>query len=269
MTRALTYPIYRGALINYSRSLPYARYAPQAFKLGKMAYKVARAGYRSYRKRKRVTAPTKRYVKRAIRRSKGPAHRADSDDLAAKSSGALGWFQLGEDIGQGVGINQRLGQSICIRGFHVRWNITNESTAEHKWIRMYLLKIRDSDPVEQEFFKGIDEAAGEDFTNATDPDKVRRPLNRKRFLIMWQKRMKIPGDFGDAKSMGSFQRLGGKLFKMREKRLTFERATTSVEGPKDIRPRYVFAYHIERPYTGISDQDCKMDLKFTTYFCPE
>lgn len=246
---------------------------PTTLRYGYQGAKYIYRGGKWAAKRYRESKPAKkRDVKREIKKAKGPSSRVTTRSVVPRTAGELYSFQVGSDIKQGTDITDRIGQGVCIRGLHIRYDAFNTSATEHRWVRMMLLKVKDSDPISQEFFKGINNSRGEDFPTATDPSKIRRPVNRKRFIVLWQHRMLLAANSlaaptNPTNDFGKHQKLGSHLVKFNEVQLTFESRDTTVEGPKDIRPRYEFVYWFEKPSVGSASSDVTIDIDFTTYFC--
>lgn len=237
--------------------------------MARMAYRGARYAYKRIPKRKRrVSKATKSYVKRQIKRARGYSNRQDSQIATGTlADSTLEQWRIGQDIQQGTNVNQRISMSACIKGFHLRWDITNENVSEHVYFRIMMVKIKDTDPIEDEFFKGNNSNEGQNFGTVTaGPQKYLLPLNKKRFKIMWQKRIKL-AERNATNNYGRFQRVGSKLFKLRDKTFRFDQTGTNT-GVDDIYPRIAFLWYWEQlAGAQVPNSNVVVNMTATTYFC--
>ncbi len=244
------------------------KYGPYAAKWA--ARRIGRAA-RAYMARKR--RPTKRRkmgsVRAALNRLEKPFKRQDSEFNASFLPTAPQGFQMGTNITNGDLINRRDGQSICIRGLHLKLIFRNVHTVPCT-VRCMLIQTRNLaaatgmvNTIYANLFKGL---PGPDPTayNTTNGDRqqIINAVNRDNITVLYQKKFRLLAD--NPQSMGKNYRAFSKLLKWKGKILRYR--GTGFQSDDDIVPSVWFLWFFQ--YDDSSNANSLLqECQFVQYWC--
>lgn len=152
---------------------------------------------RRYRRRGRRIA-TKSYVNKAIAKHVIKAKHDTLKIVANQSPTVIQTVTLGESIAKGVDTGDRIGWDIKYKGLKMQWIIANQKDSKDKLAYLRLLLVRDKEPFSgtlyTKMFDNVD-AAGiwnpQDYTTSGDPLQIWKQINRKRYTVIKDKKIKI------------------------------------------------------------------------------
>lgn len=261
-------PVIRRAARNpkYSRLMA-ARIIGTAVHRGWKAYQKRRA-----RKRK-LLIPTNRRIKRAIHADKETCiNNQEYYNDTAQDPGVLHElypFNIGTGTETAGNQQKRDGQQIRCSGIRLEYCFNADrgsSNAVRSFIRMICV-IDKNDKLNREaaglaFFSGAGEGSNAseaiNFTDCT-PHCTRtwRPINSKRYIVLWQKRLSLIPKFASDEVV----RTGKFYIPMKDRLITWGKINNVVYNTPNIK---IFWFY-EQP-NGILDTKIKADIKMKTYF---
>lgn len=209
------------------------------------------------RRRRRIGGRRRRRGGRAPRRLKRYVHNAITSRLPPKqrfalltanmSVGTLYHYTIGSGITKGTDRGDRIGDSIDMKGLKMRFDLRNTATTmlDYPTVRIMLLRTREPHTSEIEnMFKGEGqrEFQPEDFANGGDFDQIYKPLNRRKFSVVMDKKIKLMPAVAECR--GKHQKNFTVYIPMKS-RLKYNPEADA--GNWDyIKPNYVLLYFVEK-----------------------
>lgn len=137
----------------------------------------------------------KRYVNNAITARKNPKQRFE-DYTTQNPAGVLSVTRIGNGITKGTDRGNRIGDSIELKGIKFRIELTNQHTNILKICVVRFILAFDREPhINQaiNFFKGEGSTTNvpDDYIVGGDYDQVWKPINRRRWGIIFDKKIKV------------------------------------------------------------------------------
>lgn len=163
--------------------------------------------------------------------------------LTGQVPNSLQSFQIGTSIVQGLKLNQRLGQSIHMKGLHVEYEFRNNSTSSTQWVRCLIVKQLDTVTTQySDMFRGETSSQGIDYNiSAADHRQITHPINSKKYKVLKDFTRKVLPDV--VQSQGRQHQIG-TFFMSLPVTLTYE--TQTVSGNEiTTRPNYQVLWFVQ------------------------
>ena len=268
-----------GQLINYGGGAnPYyaagfhigRKYGPRVAKWA--ARRIGRAA-RSYMSRKRK-APYKQ-VRRLRARMEKPYKASNQSLLVSQTAGDFFELQVGAGIGQGVLMNERIAQQICVRALKISLELQNNQGDREVQFRCMLIKARpgasvaNSTQLQEGLWRGEGFPQGVNFnTTGTGTESAKQAstytINHKRWIMMWQKKIILQRLVSNSRGKYAYRR--NHLIKFKKDINLYYQATGSTTF-NAIRPGIYLIWFIEPLNANDTNTGASVEVGMETFFC--
>ena len=273
-----------GALVPYGGTVAYRAgynlgraYGPVAAKWA--ARRIGRAAMGYLRRRRYKRRGVYKQIRSVRRRMEKPYKRNANTLTISGTTGELNEAQVGESIQQGTSVDQRSAQSICIRGIQINLSMMNTDGNNDIIVRVMLLKLKSGNSVTS--FADLQTGLWK-LENQTEPlnfistgfganstqQATNFTLNKKKWAVMWQKRIKLLRDNQNSQGRQYYRR--NHLLKLRKEINLYYRNEGAASNQYDqIRPQIHllwFAEHLNTNAVAVSSVDYTA-CGHVTYFC--
>lgn len=187
----------------------------------------------------------------------------DKQELVSLSPTGLQSYQIGASIVQGLQINNRIGQTIRLRGLHIEYEWSNTDTTTHvQYVRMLVVQQMDSNAHNIDLFRGESSANGIDYSlSAPKVRQITMPINSKKYRVIKERVWKILPSANV--SVGRCHQIG-KMFIPFNKVLTYE-SQTAAGTETTCRPNLQVLWFVENNKNDLT-LSIESKVQFWEYF---
>lgn len=222
-------------------------------------------------RRRRGGAPRrlKRYVHNAITSRMQPKQHFTDVTTANVAQGTWNIYTIGQTIAKGTDRGDRIGDSIQLKGVKFRFELTNNGATITKCPTFRIMLLRNREPHISSTIncfkgEGTTQFQPEDFDTTGDYNQIWKPLNRRKFAVLFDKKIKLLNQVNE--SQGKWK----KNFTVYVPMKASLKYNPEVDAGNFnyIKPEYLLVYFYEKvdSSVNVSPSNVDFDCKITEFF---